>query len=312
MFLSPEEAGEAIRSGRIHGPLRVSGRLDLTKFDRESLPDGLHCYELDASGSQLTSLPADLRIDGRLVLDGSPALARLPAGLTAGSVSLRNCPSLVALPENLSTWFLDLTGCSRFETWPARATIHHGALILRNCIGVRSLPTWVGRLSQLDIAGCVQLRSIPDNISVSSWLDIGGTGVTCLPPGLAGASLRWRGVRVDERIAFHPEQLTAQEALAEKNAERRRVMIERMGYLRFATEAKAKILDEDKDRGGARQLLSIDLREDEPLVGLSCRCPSTGRQYLLRVPPTMKTCHQAAAWMAGFDEPSLYRPRIET
>jgi len=85
-----------------------------------------------------------------------------------------------------------------------------------------------------------------------------------------------------------------------------------MGYMRFAREAKAKILDEDKDRGGTRQLLFIDLREDEPLVGLSCHCPSTGRQYLLRVPPTMKTCHQAAAWMAGFDDSSLYRPHLET
>jgi hypothetical protein len=124
--------------------------------------------------------------------------------------------------------------------------------------------------------------------------------------------LRWRGVPVDERIAFHPEQLTAKEALAEKNAEIRRVMIERIGYFRFAQEAKAKVLDEDRDPGGVRQLLFIDLREDEPLVGLSCYCPSTARQYLIRVPPTMKTCHQAAAWMAGFDDPSLYRPQIET
>ena len=312
MVLSPEEAGEAIRSGRMRLPVQIPGRLDLSNFAGESLPTGLHCYELDAKGSHLTSLPADLKIDGRLVLDNSPKLASLPEGLTAGSISLRNCPSLCALPENLSTWFLDMTGCSRFETWPANGTIHHGALILRNCVGIRSLPSWVGRLSQLDIAGCVQLREIPDNITVSSWVDIGGTGITGLPPSLLGASLRWRGVRVDERIAFHPEQLTAQEALTEKNAERRRVMIERMGYLRFSTEARAKILDEDKDRGGTRQLLSIDLREDEPLVGLSCRCPSTGRQYLLRVPPTMKTCHQAAAWVAGFDDPSLYRPQIET
>ena len=124
--------------------------------------------------------------------------------------------------------------------------------------------------------------------------------------------MRWRSVRIDERIAFHPEQLTAREALGEKNAERRRVMIERMGYQRFAKEAAAKVLDEDNDSGGTRQLLWINLHEDEPLVGLSCSCPSTGRQYFIRVPPTMKTCHQAAAWMAGFDNPSLYRPQIET
>ena len=219
---------------------------------------------------------------------------------------------LVELPEGLSTWFLDLTGCQRFATWPAKGVIHHGSLILRNCASLSRLPGWIGRLAHLDVAGCNQLAEIPDGISVSSWVDIGGARITSLPPSLRGAALRWRGVRVDERIAFHPEELTAKDALAERNAEVRRVMIERMGYLRFAKEAQAKILNEDRDPGGPRQLLSIDLHEDEALVGLSCICPSTQRQYFLRVPPTMKTCCQAAAWVAGFDDPRLYHPQIET
>lgn len=312
MNISPQEAAEAIRSGRLQEPATISGRLDLQKYEGHSLPSGLHCYELDASGSRLSSLPGDLRIDGRLVLNDCAHLLALPEGLTVGSISLRNCVSLRTLPEKLSTWFLDLTGCTRFEQWPNQGTIHHGSLILRNCIGIRSLPSWIGRLSQLDVAGCVQLAEIPEGISVTTWVDVGGSGISSLPPSLYGASLRWRGVRVDERIAFHPEQLTAREALAEKNAELRRVMIERMGYLRFTQEAGAKRLDEDRDAGGVRQLLSIELAEDEPLVGLSCHCPSTQRQYFLRVPPGMKTCHQAAAWMAGFDDPSLYQPLIET
>ncbi len=312
MVLTPEAAGEAIRSGRDLGPARVSGRLDLTKLAAGRLPAGLHCYELDASGSHLTHLPADLRVDGRLVLDNCPALATLPEGLTAGSISLRNCPQLAALPERLSTWFLDLTACQNFAQWPASALIHHGSLVLRNCVRVASLPGWIGRLANLDLAGCVQLREIPEGISVSGWVDVGGTGISSLPPGLRAAALRWRGVRVNERIAFHPGQLTAREALEEKNVELRRVIIERMGYLRFARETHARTLDEDQDPGGTRQLLLIDLQEDEPLVGLSCHCPSTGRQYFLRVPPAMKTCHQAAAWVAGFDDPSLYHPQIET
>src|SRR6185503_2916763 len=112
MVLSPEKASEAIRSGRFRGPAHIPGRLDLTNFAGESLPAGLHCYELDARGSHLTSLPADLNIGGRLVLDNSPRLAILPEGLTAGSISLRNCQSLCVLPENISTWFLDMTGCA--------------------------------------------------------------------------------------------------------------------------------------------------------------------------------------------------------
>ena len=310
--LSPKEAEAAIRSHRLAEPVRVPGRLDLSNFDREELPPGLHCYELDARGSRLKSLPADLKIDGRLVLDACSALMSLPPGLTAGSMSFRNCTNLRALPERISTWFLDLTGCSQLEEWPMKGTIHHGSLILRNCVAIRSLPSWIGRLSQLDLAGCVQISHIPDGISVSSWVDIGGTRITGLPTSLHGASLRWRGVRVDERIAFRPAELTARDTLAEKNAERRRVMIERMGYLRFAEESGARTLDEDTDCGGPRQLLRIQLSGDEPLVGLTCRCPSTGRQYFLRVPPTMKTCHQAAAWVAGYDNPAHYRPKIET
>lgn len=312
MLLSPQDAAHAIRSGRLLGPARVWGRLELTEFEGKTLPRGLHCYELDASGSKLACLPDDIQIQSRLVLNNCMELAELPEGLSTGSISLRNCPSLRALPENIKTWFVDMTACMGFDTWPAHGTIQNGSLILRGCVGVRSLPTWIGRLSHLDLAGCTQLAEIPDGISVSSWVDIGGTRITGLPSTLQGASLRWRGVRIDERIAFQPEQLTAAETLAEKNAERRRVMIERMGYARFAKEAGAKALDEDTDAGGARQLLFIDLRQDEPLVGLWCRCPSTGRQYFLRVPPKMKTCHEAAAWVAGFDDPKLYRPKIET
>src|SRR6185436_7716796 len=115
------------------------------------------------------SLPADLRIDGRLVLDNCSALTTLPEGLTAGSISLRNCTSLVALPEKLTTWFLDLTGCSRFETWPKHGTIHHGALVLRGCSGMNTLPGWIGRLAQLNLADCTQLLEIPDGITVTSW-----------------------------------------------------------------------------------------------------------------------------------------------
>lgn len=311
MVLSPQDAADAIVGG-LREPITVHGRLELKEFRGNVLPPGLHCYDLDASDSRLEGLPKDIRVDSRLVLDNCTALKSLPRGLSAGSISLRNCPSLQALPEDLGTWFLDMTACTNFETWPSKGTINHGSLILRGCVNVRTLPTWIGRLSHLDLAGCTQISEIPDGISVSSWVDIGGTRITKLPPSLEGAALKWRGVRIDERIAFHPEQLSAAETLAEKNAERRRVMIERMGYARFAKEAGAKVLDEDKDAGGKRQLLFIDLRQDEPLVGLWCRCPSTGRQYFLRVPPKMKKCHDAAAWIAGFDNPRLYRPQIET
>jgi hypothetical protein len=124
--------------------------------------------------------------------------------------------------------------------------------------------------------------------------------------------VRWRGVAIDHRIAFRPETLTSEEVLKEKNAERRRVMIERMGSDEFFRQAKPKVLDTDKDAGGKRQLLRVPLEGDEDIVCLACSCPSTGRNYFLRVPPDMKSCHQAAAWMAGFDDPDKYHPVVET
>lgn len=45
---------------------------------------------------------------------------------------------------------------------------------------------------------------------------------------------------------------------------------------------------------------------------LECRCPSTGRLYLLPVPPQIATCRAAAAWIAGFDNPNDYAPVLET
>lgn len=45
---------------------------------------------------------------------------------------------------------------------------------------------------------------------------------------------------------------------------------------------------------------------------LDCRCPSTGRRYLLPVPLTVRSCHAAAAWMAGFERADDYAPLLET
>jgi hypothetical protein len=147
---------------------------------------------------------------------------------------------------------------------------------------------------------------------VRSWIDIGGTGITSLPDSLSGIGLRWRGVPVSAQIAFFPETLSGSDILAERNAELRRVMIERVGFDKFLRDVNAEVLDNDRDRGGERKLLRVPLKDDEPIVIVSVHCPSTGRQYLVRVPPTTRTCHQAVAWTAGFDNPDDYAPVAET
>jgi hypothetical protein len=276
------------------------------------LPAGLRCYELDLTGCALEALPDDLQVESRLILDDSVRLQRLPENLKVGSLSVRNCVSLEALPEGLDCWFLDMTGCENFHQWPKHAQVRNGSVILRDCRRLTTLPTWLHRLANLNLAGCNLIDRVPEQLTLTGWLDLAGTGISALPVNLADARLRWRGVRINQRLAFAAHELSATEILQERNAELRRVMIERMGPLEFAQQAKAKVLDRDRDPGGERRLLMIPLQEDEPLVGLNCRCPSTGREYLLRVPPKTKTCHQAAAWIAGFDDPRDYHPDQET
>jgi hypothetical protein len=284
--------------------LEISGCENLLE-----LPRGLRCQYLSAQNSRLKSLPADLQVKFRLDLSNSEALEALPEGLSVGSLILRECTALRALPEGLDTSFLDLTGCTRLECFPERGRVSIGHLIARGCTRLRALPGWLERLAQVDLAGCELIESLPQGLQISSWLDVADTGITSLEN--PRTPLRWRGVMIDERIAFHPETITGREILETENTELRRVKLERMGYERFIEEIDAQILDRDRDAGGERKLLRVPFPGDEDFVAVWVICPSTARNYVLRVPPATKTCHQAAAWLAGFDNPDDYAPLVE-
>jgi hypothetical protein len=73
----------------------------------------------------------------------------------------------------------------------------------------------------------------------------------------------------------------------------------------------ATVFDRDTDRGGERTLV-VMIVNARPHRYLHCRCPSTRREYLLRVPSSVTTCRAAAAWLAGFDNPDDYHPLKET
>jgi hypothetical protein len=307
-----DEARRLIVAGEAPDGLQVRGRLDLTNTGVTDLPSGLHCYHLELRGSGIRTLPEGLEVEYKLDLQDCRSLEELPVGLKVGSLVLRGCTALQALPEGLDVYFLDLQGCTQLVGWPRRARIRIGRLNASGCIRLTGLPQGLRTLAQLDVSNCPNLCDLPAGLEVSSWLDVGGSGVTGLPASLAETPLRWRGVPVDERIAFRPDTITPAEILAEPNAERRRVLLERVGFERFMFGAGAAVVDRDRDAGGERQLLRVKLEGDEDLVCVSVNCPSTGRHYLLRVPPTMRTCRQAVAWTAGFDDPKLYEPLEET
>jgi hypothetical protein len=297
---------------RLPGDLRVR-RLDLSGCTAlRELPPGLSCYELALCNTPIRLLPDDLRVEYRLDLSGCAELEALPDGLQVGSLVLRDCAGLTALPEGLDVCFLDLSGCFGLRGWPRQGRVRFGHLNLSGCAQLTSLPDWLTGLAQLDLRGCAGLTALPEGLRVTSWIDIADTSIRSLPASLQGARLRWRGIPVDARIAFHPETISVEEVVNEPNVERRRVLLERLGYETFLRHAKARVLDRDRDAGGERRLLRVPLSGDEDLVCVAVTCPSTGRDYMLRVPPSMRTCRQAIAWIAGFDDPGQYRPIVES
>lgn len=287
--------------------------LDLSEVqDIRLLPAEIECHTLIWKNSPLVELPPGLRVSHKLDLSGSVHLEKLPESLHVPVLTLTGCTKLAALPEGLRADFLTLDGCTLLKHWPDSTRVTIGSVSARGCTALASLPAGLGPLTTLNLRDCVRLEQVPPGIQVRAWIDIGGTRIESLPSSLDGIGLRWRGVSVTPQIAFFPETLKSTDALAEANAEVRRVMIERIGFDRFMQESGARVLHEDTDPGGQRQLLQVDLEGDEPLVCVSVSCPSTRRHYLIRVPPTMRTCHQAVAWTAGFDDANEYRPLVET
>ncbi|MGJ5672725.1 MAG: DUF6745 domain-containing protein [Nostochopsis sp.] len=162
----------------------------------------------------------------------------------------------------------------------------------------------------LDISDCINLTQLPKGLHVTRWIELAGSGITGLGTG-HGFVLRWRGVQVSDRLIFNPQSITGQDILNTENVELRRVLLERLGYEKFLQQVGGLIRDRDQDAGGERQLIYIPFENDEALMVLKVICPSTKHTHILRVPPYMQNCHQAAAWIAGFNNPDDYQPLIE-
>lgn len=276
------------------------------------LPEGLRCYELSARATPLTRLPEDIQVEGKLDLEGCIMLEALPHCLKVNVLDLRGCRDLRQLPREFEVFALEMTDCIHITELPASLPEVMGRLNVRGCGLLRALPSSLRRVAQLNVSDCANLTGWPESLRVTSWVDLAGVPLEAVPEMLHTAPIRWRGVMVPANIIFDADNISSTDVMSEVNTEVRRVMMERMGYEKFAQEQRTQVLNEDEDPGGRRQLLRIELTNDEPLVCLAVSCPSTGRRYMLRVPPTMRSCRQAAAWIAGYDNPNDYQPLIET
>lgn len=278
----------------------------------EALPAQLRLRRLLVSDcGRIRSIPADIQVSKSLSARRCVNLDYVPA-LKTETLDLSSCTSLRELPEGLQARNLDVSGCRALQRWPVDGIAGLRRLNMGGCVLLTALPPGMRQFDALDLRDCISIEAIPERLRIIEWLDIGGLPWRALPLSSRGFQLRWRGVPISGRALFHPDTLTAAEVLDEPNAELRRVMLERMDFARFVRDAHAKTLHEDVDPGGPRQLLEVDLRNDETIICLAVSDPSTGRQYVIRVPPWMRDCHQAAAWIAGFDDPDDYRPVAET
>lgn len=116
-----------------------------------------------------------------------------------------------------------------------------------------------------------------------------------------------RGIPVQLHHVTGPPSINA--IRAERNAEIRRVLIERYergNTYRVFADANAQVLDEDLDRAGhPRRLLRIRYSDDDDpwvaieLTNTTPEPDGSRRRYLLRVPPGMRTCRDAVAWTFG-------------
>jgi hypothetical protein len=277
----------------------------------------------------ITRLPSDLRVGKHIRIQRARHLRMTPEGMSApGYIELAFCDSLVKISPGLRLG-LDLVArdCRNLRDLPADLEVP-GELDLHGCTGLEQLPRGlrVGIISSalshrsarmshrpaLRLSHCSALRSLPEDLEVSGPIEVGGSGLTDLPDRLMkSVRLLWRNAVVPPEVVFRPETITPAQILGERNAELRRIMLERVGLDEVLKRANAVVLDSDTDAGGDRRLFQVTIQRDTR-VFLQCSCPSTGRQYLLRVPPITRTCRHAAAWMAGFEDPEEYRPIVET
>ena len=203
----PAPAPKPVTSGvpKVSKPAIMAAGTDVSYVtpdrDATEVAPGLKCDFLAASSSKLTRLPEDIEVAVRIELSHSESLVELPAGLRTGSLELQYCKALSRLPAGLEVTFLDLTGCASVTALPADLRLRGGALTLKNCTGLRSLPDGLGEVAWLDLRGCKGITALPEGLVVTSSMDLTGSGITEIPESYRHVGLRSNGVPVTELAA---------------------------------------------------------------------------------------------------------------
>jgi hypothetical protein len=103
------------------------------------------------------------------------------------------------------------------------------------------------------------------------------------------------GNLVPAYAVIEPSWITLSEIEAEKKADVKSILIERMGWPKYLREAKSECIDESKnDIEGTLEALYISPTGERRLVAT---CP-TGRVFAMGVPSEINSCDAARNWLA--------------
>jgi hypothetical protein len=113
--------------------------------------------------------------------------------------------------------------------------------------------------------------------------------------------------KVDERLVMNPGSITLEEINLEKNAEMKRLLIDRYGggilngggIGKYLWDSKAKTIDWDTHtHNGTRGVIAVGEGDVEQRY-LNVADPSSSRVYYMEVPPDKVTPEEAAYWLDG-------------
>jgi len=122
----------------------------------------------------------------------------------------------------------------------------------------------------------------------------------------------WDGVWIPQHLAERRDALHVGDVIAERNAERRRVLASRVGWERLMREGGGRVIQED----AYGRLWLMRHEDDEPFVAVEVENATeepdgTRRRYFLRVPPSTRTARGAVAWTFGLAK-TAYSPEVES
>ena len=108
------------------------------------------------------------------------------------------------------------------------------------------------------------------------------------------------GVEVTKQIVMSPETQTIGDIAGEINEEIKRIRIDRYGWSRFLEEIDSIMIDENKNdiEGTKEYLFTADLG-NTTIKAMLCICPSTGKEFVLEIDPSVETCEEAQSWLSN-------------